>query len=166
MNTLRIGRSRDCDIMIMENDVSRLHAEIRVEGGKYIYKDMSKNGTRIAGKTIHQSETILEPGTEVLLANNVLLPWAQIYSLLPLHREAGSTIVDEATSGEHITLVGEEDKLKIGWAVLSFIAPIVGIVLYFCWKEKKPKRASSALKLALVGWGVNFIIGIIIGALN
>lgn len=162
MNALRIGRSRDCDIMIMENDVSRLHAEIRVENGKYIYKDMSKNGTKIAGKTIHQAETILEPGTEVLLANNVPLPWAQIYSLLPLHQEAGGTIINEATSPEHITLVGEEDKLKIGWAVLSFIAPIIGIVLYFCWKERTPKRASSALKLALIGWGVILLSGLLL----
>lgn len=167
MKTLKIGRSRQCDIMVMGDDISRLHAEMRVQGGKYIYKDVSKNGTSIAGKYIHQAETILEPGVDVLLANNAPLPWAQVYNLLPLHQETGGTVVnDVSTTGEFVTQVEEKDKLKIGWAILSFIAPIIGIVLYFCWKEETPKRAMSALKIALIGWGVSFIIGFIVGVLS
>lgn len=167
MKTLKIGRSRQCDIMVMGDDISRLHAEMRVQDGKYIYKDVSKNGTQIAGKHIHQAEIMLEPGTDVLLANNAPLPWAQVYNLLPLHQETGGTVVNDGTiTGGFVTQVEEKDKLKIGWAILSFIAPIIGIILYFCWKVETPKRAMSALKIALISWGVSFIIGFIVGVLS
>jgi len=32
-----------------------------------------------------------------------------------------------------------------GWSVLGFFIPIVGLILYFCWKNEKPKAAKASL---------------------
>lgn len=44
-----------------------------------------------------------------------------------------------------------------GWGILGFIIPIVGFVLYFVWKEKKPKSA----KAAMIGAIISVALGII-----
>ena len=33
------------------------------------------------------------------------------------------------------------DSGSFGWALLGFFIPIVGIILYFCWNNTKPKSA-------------------------
>lgn len=42
------------------------------------------------------------------------------------------------------------DTGNIGWAVLGFFFPIVGLVLYLVWKDEKPFTAKAAGKGALV----------------
>ncbi len=36
----------------------------------------------------------------------------------------------------------EDDQHGWGWAIFSLLLPIVGIVLYFVWRDKYPKKAS------------------------
>lgn len=52
---------------------------------------------------------------------------------------------------------------RVKWAtVLSFIFPIVGLILWICWKDTKPGRAISAQKGALAGLCFNMpILGLI-----
>jgi adenylate cyclase len=53
---LTIGRSRDSDIVVTEESVSRTHATIEYRGGKFILIDRSINGTYIStadGSTAH-----------------------------------------------------------------------------------------------------------------
>ncbi len=45
---------------------------------------------------------------------------------------------------------GNGDKRSAGYAVLGFIFPIVGLILYLVWKEDYPLRAKSAGKGALI----------------
>ena len=46
-----IGRSRDCDIVVPDPNVSRVHAEIRHEGLEYVLVDLgSTNGVEVNGK--------------------------------------------------------------------------------------------------------------------
>lgn len=56
----------------------------------------------------------------------------------------------------------EEPKTNIVLKILSFIFPIVGIVLFFDKKKRKPKEAKTYGKYALFGIIINFIILIII----
>ena len=54
-----------------------------------------------------------------------------------------------------------EDSSSFGFAVLGFFIPIVGFILFLIYEEKKPKRAKSAGKGALIG----FITRIVLSAI-
>lgn len=42
------------------------------------------------------------------------------------------------------------DSGSFGWAVLGFLLPVVGLILYLVWKDAKPLSARQAGKGALV----------------
>lgn len=42
------------------------------------------------------------------------------------------------------------DTGSIGWGVLGFCIPLVGLILYFVWKDSKPLSAKVALKGAVI----------------
>lgn len=44
------------------------------------------------------------------------------------------------------------DSSSLGFAILGFLIPIVGLILFIIYEEKKPKRAKSAGKGALIGF--------------
>jgi hypothetical protein len=61
-----IGRSRECDIVLQDSNVSRRHAEIRPTGGDgWTITDLgSTNGVRVNGRAIHAA-TPLHAGDEI-----------------------------------------------------------------------------------------------------
>jgi pSer/pThr/pTyr-binding forkhead associated (FHA) protein len=70
---LAIGRGRDCEIQLAEdNMVSRRHAEIRrLPSGEYAIKDLgSKNGTLVNGAPI--STWVLKDGDVVAIGESKL----------------------------------------------------------------------------------------------
>lgn len=48
------------------------------------------------------------------------------------------------------------DSGSIGWGILGFIIPIVGIVLFFVWRNTKPKSG----QVALIGAIISIVLGI------
>lgn len=50
--------------------------------------------------------------------------------------------------------------------ILSFCFPIVGAILYFVWKNEKPKAASQVCKMAAIGFGVSLLLYIIMMVLG
>ena len=56
--------------------------------------------------------------------------------------ECGARIVAEVTPNT-------DNEPNFGYALLGFFLPIVGIILYFMWKNEKPGKAKSALRGAL-----------------
>jgi hypothetical protein len=64
-----IGRSRQCDIVLADPNVSRRHAEIRPRGGSWVLTDLgstngvSVNGRRIEGPMVVKSGDSIELGT-------------------------------------------------------------------------------------------------------
>jgi hypothetical protein len=64
-----LGRSRKCDIVLDDQNVSRKHAELRPRGGSWVLTDLgstngsSVNGRRIDGPTVVKSGDELEIGT-------------------------------------------------------------------------------------------------------
>ena len=56
----------------------------------------------------------------------------------------------------------KEDKLGIGYGILSVVCPIVGWVLWAQWKKETPRRARAA---AICGW-IGFVVGFIINILS
>ena len=63
-----IGRSRDCDVVVDDANVSRKHAEIRPSGGSWTVRDLgSTNGTRVNGRDVKGGAHPLGPGDHLEL---------------------------------------------------------------------------------------------------
>ena len=98
MKKIKIGRSSECDIIFTYDKISRVHAILSINEGQYIYHDLSKNGSNIGGRIIVNEKIVIAPGTTVLLANKVPLPWEQVYAILnPKGNriDSSSTIVED-----------------------------------------------------------------------
>jgi hypothetical protein len=68
-----IGRSRQCDIVLTDANVSREHAEIRPRGGSWVLTDLgSTNGTSLNGRVIDGPE-VVRPGDEIDLGTSRLV---------------------------------------------------------------------------------------------
>lgn len=94
-----IGRGGDCDIILPERQVSRYHAKIMREDGKYILHDLnSKNGTHLNGIQVKGSAP-LRDGDEIQIALCVKLVFVGTDATLPLTFEApereGNLVLDE-----------------------------------------------------------------------
>jgi hypothetical protein len=62
-----IGRSRDCEVVLSDSNVSRRHAELRPAGGGWTIADLgSTNGVRVNGSPV-TAPTPLQPGDRVEL---------------------------------------------------------------------------------------------------
>jgi pSer/pThr/pTyr-binding forkhead associated (FHA) protein len=60
-----IGRSRQCDVVLNDANVSRQHAEIRPRGGSGVLSDLgSTNGSSLNGRRIEGAE-VVKAGDEV-----------------------------------------------------------------------------------------------------
>ena len=162
MKTLTIGRSSQCDIIVPHNNVSRVHARISVIGGKYVFEDVSKHGSYIGGQLLKSGKTTIAPGTEILLAGQVPLPWGQIYSQLPLQGNNAFEAETSYNGGGGYQVANyqspkSDESIGIGWGILAFFIPIAGWIMYFVWKDDTPKRASQANTIAWVGFILNLL---------
>ena len=52
-----IGRSRECDLVLPDQNISRRHSELRQKGGNYVIVDLgSTNGVEVNGKRVRSLE--------------------------------------------------------------------------------------------------------------
>lgn len=61
--------------------------------------------------------------------------------------------------------VNSSDAPSFGFAVLGFLWPLLGLILYLIWNKEYPQKAKSCGKGALIGFITNIIIGIIFSIL-
>ncbi len=67
-----IGRSRKCDIVLDDPNVSREHAEIRPRGGSWVVTDLgSTNGSSVNGRRI-EGPTVVKRGDDIELGTCVM----------------------------------------------------------------------------------------------
>jgi hypothetical protein len=67
-----LGRSRKCDIVLDDPNVSREHAEIRPRGGSWVLTDLgSTNGSSVNGRRI-DAPTVVKPGDELELGASTM----------------------------------------------------------------------------------------------
>ena len=60
-----VGRSRGCDVVLSDENVSRTHAEVRPRGGSWVLSDLgSTNGTTLNGRAVTGPE-VLKAGDEI-----------------------------------------------------------------------------------------------------
>ena len=69
---ITLGRSRQCDVVLDDPNVSRQHAEVRPRGGSWVLTDLgSTNGSRINGRPVEGSE-VVRSGDEIELGATIL----------------------------------------------------------------------------------------------
>jgi hypothetical protein len=67
-----IGRSRRCDVVLTDPNVSRQHAELRLTGSQVVLRDLgSTNGTRVNRRAV--SQVVLQPGDRIEVGTTELL---------------------------------------------------------------------------------------------
>jgi DNA-binding response OmpR family regulator len=83
-NEMLIGRGSECDIVLPERQVSRLHARVRREGEEYYIEDLdSKNGTYVNGQPL-KGERQLHDGDDIQIALAVRVTFLGSEATLPL----------------------------------------------------------------------------------
>lgn len=67
-----VGRSRQCEIVLEDPNVSRRHAELRPSGGSWVFTDLgSTNGSRVNGRSV-EGPTVVKSGDEIELGTAVM----------------------------------------------------------------------------------------------
>ncbi len=67
-----LGRSRQCDVVLDDANVSREHAEIRPRGGAWVLTDLgSTNGSSLNGRRLERPE-VIKPGDEIELGTSTI----------------------------------------------------------------------------------------------
>jgi hypothetical protein len=67
-----LGRSRQCDVVLNDANVSRQHAEIRPRGGAWVLTDLgSTNGSSLNGRRINGPE-VVKPGDEIEIGTSMI----------------------------------------------------------------------------------------------
>ena len=56
----------------------------------------------------------------------------------------------------------ENDSPSLGLNLVSLVIPLVGVILYFCKKNKTPRKAKGCLIYAGIGFGINFLYYLLI----
>jgi len=97
-----LGRSEDCDVPLASSGVSRRHAELVLERGRWSVHDLgSANGTFLAGEAVE--DATIGPGDEVTLGPDVTL------ELLSDTRGAYEESEGEPEDGAEAELADEDD---------------------------------------------------------
>ncbi len=80
----RVSAAQECDVAFPDRQISRRHAEIFVEQGRYFLRDLgSKNGTFLNGQPVREA-VLLQDNDEVQLALCVRLRFIGADATLPL----------------------------------------------------------------------------------
>jgi DNA-binding response OmpR family regulator len=84
-----IGRSEDCEVVLVERQVSRRHAQIRRLDSQYVLEDLgSRNGTYVNGREV-TGPYVLQDGDEIQIALCVRLSFVGAEATAPLVFERG-----------------------------------------------------------------------------
>lgn len=144
-SVVTIGRSSSCDIILTDMNVSREHARISISGGKYVFENVGRHGSYMNGRMVGNDKIVVAPGTEILLANRVPLPWQQICTLLPLN----GIRVDNVSDGERTGQPSQaqqfnvqpaplnnynqpvEEKKSNGMGVAGFVLSLISLALFW-----------------------------------
>ena len=225
-NIITIGRSRNCNVVVSNERVSREHARISVQNGQFIYENLGSNGTTLNGQPI-TGPTVVNPGDNIMLADVAPLPWDDVMGLLSNDSEGTPTAFNPRSNHDQLQQPApgyapqqpapgyapqqpapgyapqqpapgyapqqpapgyapqqpapgyqpqfapgyqqqfapvdntNYEDLSIILKIVSFLFPIVGIVLYFINRNSAPNKASQAIRWAGIGFAVGMILNVL-----
>lgn len=183
--SVSIGRE-NCDICVGVNNykVSRHHADIHLRnftgGTFYVYVDCSSNGTLIDGKMYTKGMSCNIPNgttpTIYLAADpSSQLNWEEVRTTIAAKlKEANSAVEQGDVKGKTVGLTDEETKklietnkkeddttfVKFLFGLLSFLSPLVGCILYYCFRKGNIKRAKVCSTWAWIGFAFGMILNL------
>lgn len=103
---MTIGRSEDCDVVLVERQVSRHHAQIRRTDSQYVLEDLgSRNGTYVNGREV-TGPYILQDGDEIQIALCVRLSFVGAEATAPLVFERGKRPGLYLDKERHVVSIG------------------------------------------------------------
>ncbi len=103
--TIMIGRNPDCDIVLDDRQVSRLHARIAWHADHYEVEDLnSKNGTHLNGRDVVGSQP-LHDGDEIQVALRFKLAFVDAGATAPLVFEGPAARGLQLESATHQVLI-------------------------------------------------------------
>lgn len=181
---ISVGRE-GCDIIIDDplQKVSRHHADITMRqftgGTFYVYTDCSSNGTVINGNQLTRgmSENIPAngPAPTIMLAGlpSCVLNWADVMAMMQQKiGQGGETETTVTSSGTTMQLPngGLADGIKSGddgrglkflLGLISFLSPLIALILYNVWKNSNTPRASHCARWGWIGFWVGIASSVI-----
>ena len=85
-DVMTLGRGDECDVVVPERQISRVHMRIRREATGYFLEDLgSKNGTFVNGRQVQSGASVLlQDGDEIQLALCVRMVFVGAEATLPL----------------------------------------------------------------------------------
>src|SRR5574344_1355550 len=73
-----------------------------------------------------------------------------------MNNNYGNNRVDNGYENNHES--NDDDKPNLGFNILAVLIPLIGYILYFCWRNNTPNKAKSILIWSVVGSVVGFIL--------
>ncbi|MGQ9598305.1 MAG: FHA domain-containing protein [Anaerolineae bacterium] len=118
---LTIGRDEQCDLVISERQVSRLHARISVQGDRYLLIDLgSKNGTFVNGQPVTEPHA-LQDGDEIQIALCCKLAFVGADATAPVILESARGLRIDLES-KRVWVAGKELDPPLSLAQYRFLA--------------------------------------------
>jgi hypothetical protein len=78
-----------------------------------------------------------------------------------LLKEGGSSNTIQSETSLSQEDLNPNDIPSTGLNIVSFLIPLVGLIIYLTEKDKAPKKANAAGKAALWGVGISVLLGVI-----
>ncbi|MDD2922336.1 MAG: FHA domain-containing protein [Anaerolineales bacterium] len=137
---MTIGRDASNGVAINDAEVSRKHAQISFQGGKYVIEDLgSTNGTFVNGQRL-SGPVVLKPGDVVSLGEQIVLMYDAVNidpgatmvaaSHKPVRAAQPAPSAPPAYAPPHVAPSYSNAPAKKGGNFIVFI--IIGIVLVVC----------------------------------
>jgi len=121
-----LGRAGDCDIVLLERQISRYHVRIERDADGYVLRDLgSKNGTFVNGERVRGQLYRLRDGDEISLATTLQIGFVAGEATLPLEEIflPGRLVVDE--DARRVRLGREELNPPLSPAQFTLLAMLV-----------------------------------------
>ncbi len=119
---LLVGRDDDCDLVIVDRQVSRRHASITRENEQYILRDLdSKNGTFVNGQEVQSAHT-LKDGDEIQIAYCCKMAFVAADSTAPVLLEAPEQGLRLDPESKRVWVAGQELEPPLSLAQYRLLA--------------------------------------------
>lgn len=133
----RIGRDPLSELVVADAEVSRLHAEIRYEGGRYVLYDFSSNGTWVNGALVAERRTlrmgdVMKIGGQEFRFLVDRVPAATQTPPLPPAKDPA--VRAAAMAGATVRQAPERAKSRPGFFYLLLLVVIAAAVYFFVFR--------------------------------
>lgn len=131
INTIKIGRGHDNDIVVDDSFVSSSHCQIIKDTCGFTVVDTnSKNGTYVNGIKIHGSIRLKQ--TDIVRIGNTTLPWQKYFSQLTTD-DSGYDVSGTSILPQNPPKTPDSTTQQSGLGTISLILSIIGAgLLIFC----------------------------------